>query len=396
MNIFTINSGSSSIKFSVYRIADNEELVFMGSVEGIGTTGLIRIRNGSGSIVLDKKITLPDHGAALKHITAWLETLPRTNAIDSIGHRLVHGGRAYTEPHLITPALLDVLKELIPFAPDHLPHELHAIRELSTLFPGMPQVACFDTAIHRTMPEVAKTYALPQEVRQHGVERYGFHGLSYEYILGELSREEGPERAQGRVIIAHLGNGASMAAFNNGKSMDTTMGFTPAGGLVMSTRSGDLDPGTIVYLLKEKGMDAAAINRIVNSEAGLLGISGKSPDMQELLDLKTKGDGRAALAIRLFCYQASKFLGGLVAVLGGIDTLVFTGGIGEHVPSVREDICTNLGFLGIRIDPLRNIANTTIISAEGSSVQVRVMHTNEEVMIARHTSAVVRKLKKAA
>jgi acetate kinase len=302
----------------------------------------------------------------------------------------VHGGSAYTEPRLITLELLTALDGLIPFAPDHLPHEIGAVREIARLYPGIRQVACFDTAFHRTMPGVARLYALPEEVRQQGVERYGFHGLSYEYILNELRRESGQETADGRVIIAHLGNGASMAAFSRGRSRDTTMGFTPAGGLVMSTRSGDLDPGVIVYLLKEKGMDAASLNQMVNKQSGLIGVSGTSPNMKELLDREAK-DRRAADAVQLFCYQAKKYLGALAAVLGGLDTLIFTGGIGEHSPTIRDRICREMGFFGISVDANRNNTNAGVISCGSGPVVVRVMKTNEELMIARHTHQLITK-----
>ncbi|MGE5172260.1 MAG: acetate/propionate family kinase, partial [Betaproteobacteria bacterium] len=285
MHILTINSGSSSIKISLYRMEPQEELVSTGSVTGIGfASGLFHIKDGSGKTIIEKNLDLRDHGPALKEITGWLDRSSAGKDVDAIGHRLVHGGRAYTKPHIITPGLLAALDELIPFAPDHLPHEIDAIKEFGRFYPGMKQVACFDTAFHRTMAAVAQRYALPDEVLKHGVLRYGFHGLSYEYILNELVREAGTEAADGRVVIAHLGNGASMGAFRHGTSVDTTMGFTPAGGLVMSTRSGDLDPGVIVYLLQQKGMDAAALNRMVNKQSGLIGVSGTSSDMKELLD----------------------------------------------------------------------------------------------------------------
>ncbi len=391
MRILTINSGSSSIKFSLYRIGLQEELLSMGSAEGIGfDSGFIQIKDGSGVTVAEKKLFVRDHVAALKEITGWLDSAGAGKKIDAIGHRIVHGGCSYTEPHLTSPELLAALEELVPFAPDHLPHEIGAIKSFERSYPGVKQIACFDTAFHRTMPEVARLYALPEDVRQHGVERYGFHGLSYEYILSELEKEAGQKTANGRVIIAHLGNGASMAAFLRGRSMDTTMGFTPAGGLVMSTRSGDLDPGVIVYLLKEKKMNAATLNLMVNKQSGLVGVSGTSPDMKELLD-REKKDQRAADAVELFCYQAKKFIGALAAVLGGLETLIFTGGIGEHAPSIRERICRGMGFLGIRIDAARNNKNAAVISGDGGPTIVRVMKTNEELMIARHAYHLIMK-----
>ncbi len=389
MNILTINSGSSSIKFSLYRMGPREEILAGGSLEGIGIpAGSFRVRDSAGTTMFEKRPDLRDHAAALSELTAWLDNDSAGRAVDVVGHRIVHGGSAYTEPHPVTPELLTALDGLVPFAPDHLPHELNAVREIARRSPGIPQVACFDTAFHRTMPDVAQRYALPGEARLHGVLRYGFHGLSYEFILRELGNITGPEVEKGRVIIAHLGNGASMGAFRDGRSMDTTMGFTPAGGLVMSTRSGDLDPGVIIYLLKDRGMDAAALNRLVNKEAGLIGVSGTSSDMRELLD-REPADPRAARAVELFCYQAKKFLGALAAVLGGLDTLVFTGGIGENSSAVRERICEGLGFLGIRIDRERNGKHGPVISRDNGPVAVRVMKTNEELMIARHTYRLV-------
>jgi acetate kinase len=385
INILTINSGSSSIKFSLYGMAPEETLMLSGNIAGIGTaTGRFHVAAPDGTVRTEAERKFPDHVEALDAIMAWLGGSAEGRTLDAVGHRLVHGGSTYIKPHRINTELLSALETLIPFAPDHLPHEIDAIRACARFYPGVSQVACFDTAFHRTMPAAAQRYALPEEVQRHGVLRYGFHGLSYEYILSELRSVAGLQAGNGRVIIAHLGNGASMGAFKNGTSMDTTMGFTPAGGLVMSTRSGDLDPGVIVYLLKDKSMDAAAINRMVNKEAGLLGVSGSSADMKELLDQEA-ADPRAAAAVELFCYQAKKFLGALAAVLGGLDTLVFTGGIGEHAAAVRERICDNMEFLDIRIDRKRNLGNEPVISREDGPAVVRVMRTNEELMIARHT-----------
>jgi acetate kinase len=385
MRILTINSGSSSIKFSLYDRGTEETLMLSGNISGIGTArGRFNVNSSDGVVRTEGERQFPNHVEALSVLMAWLGESAEGRTLDAIGHRLVHGGSAYIKPNLIDAQLLAALDTLIPFAPDHLPHEIEAIGVCARFYPGARQVACFDTAFHRTMPGKAQRYALPEEVQRHGVLRYGFHGLSYEYVLGELRNIAGAQAADGRVIIAHLGNGASMGAFQNGKSMDTTMGFTPAGGLVMSTRSGDLDPGVIVYLLKDKGMDAASLNRMVNKEAGLLGVSGTSSDMQELLGLERE-DPRAAAAVELFCYQAKKFLGALAAALGGLDTLIFTGGIGEHAAQVRERICEGLDFLGIHLDKERNIGKKPVISHDDGPVAVRVMKTNEELMIARHT-----------
>ena len=383
--ILTLNSGSSSIKFGMYRMGSVETLMSSGSVAGIGLgSGMFRVRDGDGKIVVEKRLPLLEHGEALKEIIGWLREGPGAYPFDTVGHRLVHGGSRFSRPHVITPDLMETLDELMPFAPDHLPHEINAIKVFGLSYPDIKQVACFDTGFHRDMPRVAQIYALPGDLGREGVLRYGFHGLSYEYILGELRKEAGVEVSAGRVIAAHLGNGASMVAIKEGKSIDTTMGFSPAGGLVMSTRSGDLDPGVILYLLKERGLGFSAVNRMVNKEGGLLGLSGMSPAVKDLLEAEAKNPG-AAEAVRVFCYQAKKFLGALAAVSGGLDTLIFTGGIGENAPSIRWRICENMEFLGIRLDPVRNDANAPIISREGSGATVRVMKTNEELMIARHT-----------
>jgi len=392
MNILTINSGSSSIKFSRYNMGNDETRVLSGSLEGIGlSAGLFRVKDAIGKIMTEKTLDLRNHGAALEQAINWLLSDNTSQDFSAIGHRIVHGGSAYVRPHVVDAGLLNALDALVPLAPDHLPHEIAAIRTFGRSFPGLDQVACFDTAFHRNMPDVAQRYALPGEVRRLGVVRYGFHGLSYEYILQELGNIVGAEAEDGRVVIAHLGNGASMGAFRNGKSMDTTMGFTPAGGLVMSTRSGDLDPGVIVYLLKEKGMNASALNRMVNRESGLYGVSALSADMTELLRAEQSNPG-AAEAVELFCYTAKKFIGALAAILGGLDTLVFTGGIGENAPSIRARICSNLGFLGIHLDQERNSEQAPVISQAGGPVTVRVMKTNEELMIARHTAHCIAKV----
>jgi acetate kinase len=300
----------------------------------------------------------------------------------------VHGGARHTQPERITPGLLAALRALIPLASEHLPAELEAIAAISLAYPDAPQVACFDTAFHRSRPLVGQIYALPARFAEEGVLRYGFHGLSCEYILHELARAAGSEVAAGRVIVAHLGNGSSLAAALQGRSIDATMGFTPLGGLVMSTRPGDLDPGVLLYLIEEKRLSPAELRTLMSEQAGLLGVSGTSSDMRDLL-ARERHDPRAALAIELYCYTAKKYLGALVAVLGGIETLVFTAGIGEHAAPVRERICAGLEFLGIQLDPARNATNAPIISVDGAAVTVRVMPTNEELMIARHTAAVL-------
>jgi acetate kinase len=390
LRILTINSGSSSIKIALYQMERAETLILTGSIERIGLKGgLFCLVNGQGDSMVDQQLDLPDHDAAFKALLEWLQGHDALGqAIDAVGHRLVHGGREYSHPHLVSPELVAALKEFVPLAPAHLPHEIKAIQAVSQCCPDLPQVACFDTAFHRHMPDVAQMYALPRHLRHAGIIRYGFHGLSYEYIIQELHVEAGPEISDGRVIVAHLGNGASMAAVRRGRGIDTTMGFTPTGGLVMGTRSGDLDPGVILYLIQEGGMSPAAVDEMLNEHAGLVGVSGLSSSMKDLLAHEGE-DSHAAEAVSLFCYQAKKFLGALVATLGGLDALVFTGGIGENAPAVRWRICDGLEILRIRLDPNRNDVNAPVISRDDSPVSVRVMHTNEALMIARHTRDVI-------
>jgi acetate kinase len=391
MRILTINSGSSSIKLGLYEIAESEKLMLSGSLTRIGlSAGAFVVEDAHGKPLIDQPADLPDHETALKMLFEWLEKHAPDQSLNAVGHRVVQGGRKYSAPHRVTPELVTELKDLVPLAPDHLPHEIKAIQATNRTYPDLVQVACFDTAFHQSMPKLAKIAALPRYYQHEGLIRYGFHGLSYEYIMQELCKEAGEEVAMGRVIIAHLGNGASMAAVWHGKSMDTTMGFTPVSGLVMSTRSGDLDPGMLIYLIQEKGMRPSTLNDMINRHAGLLGVSGISSDMRDLLE-KEKAEAHAHEAIELFCYRASKHLGALAAVLGGLDTLIFTAGIGENAPAVRQRICQKLSFLGIQVDSSRNDANAAIISLDGAAVTVRVMKTNEDLMVARHTYAIIRK-----
>ncbi|HSR12592.1 MAG TPA: acetate/propionate family kinase, partial [Thermodesulfobacteriota bacterium] len=360
--ILTINSGSSSIKFSLYDMGKGETGILQGEAKGIGLpSGSFRVEGGSGPGSIREPAAFRDHASALNRIVDYLRHEPAAGDLSGVGHRLVHGGRKFIEPHLITVDLIRELNRLIPLAPDHLPHEIEAVRSFRQHYPRMKNVACFDTAFHTHMPGIAKVYPLPRGLRSQGILRYGFHGLSFEYITSELKKGEKGKTRRSRIIVAHLGNGASMAALRGGRSVDTTMGFSPAGGLVMSTRTGDLDPGVLLYLFKEKSLDLEAVNHVVNKEGGLLGISGVSPAMEELLRLEAKNKN-AAEAVDLFCYQARKFLGSLAAVLGGLDLLVFTGGIGENAPAVRARICSDLGFLGIRLDPARNRINAPRIS----------------------------------
>jgi acetate kinase len=383
LRVLTINSGSSSLKFALYDMGKCEKLVLSGAFDGVGSRSVrFHIEDGHGDVVNSESLSLSDHGIAAVKLLRWLKKHGYASVLNAIGHRVVHGGVRYCRPQLVTSKVLDALHELIPIAPDHLPLELRVINAVGRYHTGIKQIVCFDTAFHRTMPELAQIYALPKLLRDSGIMRYGFHGLSYEYIVDKLKRDMGVGVADGRVIIAHLGSGASMVAVKAGKSIDTTMGFTPTGGLVMSTRSGDLDPGVILYLLRQKNMSPSAVADAVNKQGGMLGVSSISPDMKELLEQQDNPD--ASEAIHLFCYQAKKYLASLVAVLGGLDTLVFTGGIGENAPQIREHICRNMGFLGIYLDAIANSRNAPIISRADSPATVRVIRTDEQLMIARH------------
>jgi len=357
-----------------------EELLAEGAVERIGISGgRLWLKDGGGIALVNRHEDFSHHGAAIKAmLTAAMEDqhLP---APDAVGHRLVHGGPKHTGPEMVTPELLTVLRDLVPLAPLHLPSEIRAIDAVTAHYPKLNQVACFDTAFHRTIPEVAQRLPLPRTFWHEGIRRYGFHGLSYEYIVTTLG-----EAVRGRMIVAHLGNGASMAALQDGRPQDTTMGFSATGGLMMGTRSGDLDPGILLYLMYEKGYDASSLENLLDKHAGLVGVSGISPDMKTLLDQRDK-EPHAAEAVELFCYTARKFIGALAAVLGGLDSLVFTGGIGERAGPVRWMICHGLDHLGIRLDPHQNDADAAVISSKDSPCLVRVISTNEDLMIARHT-----------
>jgi acetate kinase len=327
-------------------------------------------------------VTAPDHKAAVDVLMDWIEERSGRDALTAVGHRVVHGGPKYSKPQRITAEMIEDLHRFSPFDPEHMPEEILLIETFHRRFPDLLQVACFDTAFHHDLPRVAKILPIPRHYEAQGVRRYGFHGLSYEFLMGELTRQVGSEEAQGRVILAHLGSGASLAAVHHGKSMDTSMSFTPTAGIPMSTRSGDLDPGLVWYLARTEGFDANRYNEMVNFQSGLLGISETSPDMQDLLKNETK-DVRAAEAVALFCYQVKKWIGAFAAALGGLDILVFSGGIGENAPTVRTRICEGLGFLGIELEEKQNMANAGVISAAAGRVAVRVIRTDEEWMIAK-------------
>jgi acetate kinase len=381
--ILTINGGSSSIKFALFGAGDPPRKLLEGGIERIGQPeAILRVKDLNGGESFSRLVAAPDHSTAVSALTDWIvESLGR-EALTGIGHRVVHGGPSYSQPQRITPAMIEELGRLSPFDPEHLPEEIMLIEAVRRRFPDLPQVACFDTAFHHDLPRVAQLLPIPRRYEAQGVRRYGFHGLSYEFLMGELARVAGSEVAPGRVILAHLGNGASLAAVRDGKPMDTSMGFTPVAGVPMSTRSGDLDPGLFWYLARTEGVDAERFNEMVNLQSGLLGVSETSSDMRDLLDRETQ-DVRAAEAVALFCYQVKKWIGAFAAALGGLDTLVFAGGIGENAPKVRARICDGLCFLGIEVEENRNAVNDDVISTVAGSVAVRVIRTDEELVIAR-------------
>jgi acetate kinase len=346
--VLIVNGGSSSIKFAMFTAEQEPRRIKGGNVERSGAGEAERIARELG----DGKPA-------------------------AVGHRIVHGGPKYFEPTRVTEEVVTELKRLAPFAPNHLPSEISLVEAFAKK--GMPQVLCFDTAFHRDLPEVAKVLPIPREYGERGVRRYGFHGLSYTYLMGEL-RRLGADG--GRVILAHLGNGASLAAVRDGKCLDTSMGFTPTGGVIMGTRSGDLDPGVLAYLGRTEGMNVEQLEEMTSKRSGLIGISQVSSDMREL-EKKAPGDPRCALAVEMFCYQVRKWIGAFAAAMGGLDTLVFAGGIGEHSAVVRERICGGLEFLGVRVDRERNGAGAGVISVEGAGTVVRVIATDEEIVIAR-------------
>ncbi len=380
--ILTINGGSSSIKFALYQTGEPLKRTLYGKVDRIGLSGTnLTFHDPDGKPQGSRSLAAADHKSAASFLIDWFEAQRAFASIRAVGHRVVHG-MTHSEPERVTPELIDELHRILPYDPDHLPREIELIEAFRERHPNLPQVACFDTAFHRTMPRVARMLPIPRRYEEKGVQRYGFHGLSYRYLMEELARIGDPATTKGRVILAHLGNGASLAAVRHGKSIDTSMGFTPAAGLVMSTRSGDLDPGLLAFMARSEQMTASLFDRMVNHESGLLGVSETSSDMRDLL-AQEAGDVRAAEAVALFCYQVKKWIGSFAAVLGGLDTLVFAGGIGENASSVRARICDGLGFLGIELNKARNAENAGVISTDASRVAVRVIRTDEECMIAK-------------
>jgi acetate kinase len=383
IRILTINGGSSSIKFALFQADPSLRRILEGRIERIGLPeATFTVKSSNKADNFSRQLAAPNHTAAVGALMDWLEERIGRHALTAVGHRVVHGGPQYSEPQRITTEMVAELHQLSPFDPEHLPEEIQLTEAFHRRFPDLVQVACFDTAFHRDMPRVARLLPIPRRYDTKGVQRYGFHGLSYAFLMEELARVAGPQAARGRVILAHLGNGASLAAVHDGKPVDTSMGFTPTAGVPMSTRSGDLDPGLAWYLARTERIEAKQFNEMVNFQSGLLGVSEISSDMRDLLERETD-DVRAAEAVALFCYQIKKWIGAFGAALGGLDTLVFAGGIGENAPKVRARVCDGLGFLGIELEEKQNAANAGVISSDASRVAVRVIHTDEEWMIAK-------------
>jgi acetate kinase len=383
LRVLAINGGSSSIKFALFEAGKPMQRILQGAIEGIGRPGSALSVNGpNSSDNLSRPLQAPDHAAAVSALLGWLDERVGSDGLAGVGHRVVHGGPSYSEPRPVTADLLKELRRLSPFDPEHLPEEILLIDAFHQRFPRLHQVACFDTAFHRDLPRVARLLPIPRRYEADGVRRYGFHGLSYEFLMEELVRLRDPAAVLGRVVLAHLGSGASLCAVLDGKSVDTSMSFTPTAGVPMSSRSGDLDPGLVGYLARTENMSAKQFHEMVNFKSGLLGISETSSDIRDLLGCEAR-DVRAAEAVAVFCYQIKKCIGAFAAALGGLDTLVFAGGIGENAPVIRARICDGLGFLGVKLEETRNAKNEDSISGTGSSVAVRVIRTDEEHMIAK-------------
>jgi acetate kinase len=387
--LLVLNAGSSSLKFAAYTGAGAKlTRLHSGVVGGIGHGGAdFKTTGPSGHPLKPRRVTAKNHWSAALLVLAHLKKVQPDAEVIAIGHRVVHGGPDFSAPQLVTPKLLSGLRRLRPFDPEHLPAEIDLIVRLQRRFPRVVQVACFDTAFHHDLPRLAQLLPLPRRYARAGLRRYGFHGLSYEFILGELWRLGESSATKGRVIVAHLGSGSSLVAIRDGRPCDTSMALTPAAGLMMGTRTGDIDPGVMIHLARSEKMSPNRLSRLVNHESGLLGVSGTSADMRVLL-AREKTDERAADAVALFCYQVRKWIGAYTAAMGGLDLLVFTGGVGEHSPPVRARVCDGLGFLGLHVSAWRNSANAGTISTPSSDVTVRVIATDEELTIARHVSAI--------
>ena len=384
--VLALNAGSSSIKFALFEIGSGNfaDAILRGQIEGIGDAPEFVVREKSGALLSEQRWAhdeAPSHEALVGYLLDWVDHHLGRDRLVAVGHRVVHGGAAHGVPELVTGRLLEELDRLTPLAPLHQPHSLSPIRAIASARPGLAQVACFDTAFHRTMPAVATRLALPRTWDADGLRRYGFHGLSYEYIAARLSAEA-PELAAGRVIVAHLGNGASLCAMRAGRSVDTTMGFTALDGLVMGTRCGSIDPGVLLYLRQSAGLSTDDLEDLLYRRSGLLGVSGIDSDMRTLLASK---EAAAREAVELFVYRFAQQAGAMLAALDGLDGLVFTAGIGEHAPEIQAAVCTKLAWLGVTLDETLNLRGSGRISRPDSQVEVRVIPTDEETMIARHT-----------
>lgn len=387
--VLAVNGGSSSIKFALYRMDEPPVLRLRGKIDRIGLPGTrLSFKDSTRNQQDSRAIEVSSFRSATDFLYDWLEKQIGFASVSAVGHRVVHGMK-YVEPMRVTRELVDELHRISQYDPEHLPCEIELIEALRRRHPKLTQVACFDTEFHHNMPRAARLLPIPRRYDAMGIQRYGFHGLSYAYLMKELARVAGAQTAQGKVILAHLGNGASLAAVRGGKSIDTSMGYTPASGLPMGTRPGDLDPGVAWYLMQVEKLTPEQFNHLINRESGLLGVSGTSSDMRDLLELQAS-DVRAAEAVELFCYQTRKWIGAFAATLGGLETLVFSGGIGENLAEVRARICAGLAFLGLELDEGKNAASAAVISTAASSVTVRVINTDEELMIARAACRVVR------
>ena len=388
-SVLAVNGGSSSIRFALYVATVPLRQRLAGKVDRVGLSGTtLTVKGPPGQAQDSRAIDPGDRLSAVRFLLDWLAAQPEFGSVKAVGHRVVHG-MAHSEPEPVTPELLDELCRITPYDPEHLPLEIELIDAVRQRHPTLPQIACFDTAFHRIMPRVASLLPIPRRYEAAGVRRYGFHGLSYQFLLEELVRLEDPAATKGRVILAHLGNGASLAAVRDGRSIDTSMGFTPASGLVMGSRSGDVDPGLVSYFARAEHMDAAQFQDMLNHASGLLGVSETSSDVRDLLASEAT-DVRAAEAVALFCYQARKWIGSFAAALGGVDTLVFAGGIGENSAVVRTRICHDLEFLGIELSEDRNARNESLISTDAGRVRIRVIRTDEELMIARSVARLLK------
>ena len=389
-----LNAGSSSLKFCVFERPPGESwhLEARGQVEGIGTSPRLRVKNAVGESIADQHAAASDGREALNALAGWLRSKYGGSRVLGVGHRVVHGGARFHGPTILNTEVMRELYQLVPLAPLHQPHNLAAIEAVYERLPGIPQVACFDTSFHRGQPAVAELVPLPRELRQQGLQRYGFHGLSYEYIASVLP-QAAPEIARGRIIVAHLGSGSSLCALRDGKSLDSTLGFTALDGLCMGTRPGSLDPGVVLHLFQGLNLTTKEVETLLYKKSGLLGISGISNDMRDLLG---RSEPLARLAVDYFVYRIAKEIGALTAVLGGIDALVFTAGIGENSPEIRQRICASSAWLGIELDDVANSKGLPKISNARSGPSVWVIPTNEELMIARHTGALLGLAAKAA